>query len=244
MKIAVVIPALDEAGRIGEAVASAIAGCERSNPTDPKEPSGRADRPSAPSLEVVVVDGGSTDGTPQRAAAAGARVVTSGRGRARQLGVGVRASSADVVLFLHADTRLPPGYDQAIRSVLRDPATVGGAFRFRFDRTTATLKLIEWGVALRVLLFRLPYGDQAVFVRRSVLDALGGVPQVPIMEDLDLVKAMKARGRVARVPLDAVTSARRYQAGGPLRTMFKHWLGAAAWAAGVDRARIAAWYAR
>ena len=64
------------------------------------------------------------------------------------------------------------------------------------------------------------------------------------MEDLDLVKAMKARGRVARVPLDAVTSARRYQAGGPLRTMFKHWLGAAAWAAGVDRARIAAWYAR
>ena len=240
MKIAVVIPALDEADRIGEAVASAL---QRGADPDPAVGS-RSGRPGASGVEVIVVDGGSTDGTPQRAAAAGARVLTSARGRARQLGVGVRASRADVVLFLHADTRLPLGFAAAIAEVLGDPATVGGAFRFRFDRTTAALRLIEWGVRLRVLLFQLPYGDQAVFVRRSVLDALGGIPQVPIMEDLDLVKGMKERGRVARIPLAAVTSARRYQARGPLRTMLRHWLAAGAWALGIDRARIAAWYAR
>jgi rSAM/selenodomain-associated transferase 2 len=229
VKVAVVIPALDEAGRIGETVASAIQGCDRSDASQP---------------EIIVVDGGSTDGTRERAEAAGARVVTSTRGRARQLGVGVRASCGDVLLFLHADTRLPRGYDRAIATALRDPATVGGAFRFRFDRTTPALRLIEWGARLRVRLFQLPYGDQAVFVRRAVLEGLGGVPQVPIMEDLDLVKAMKTRGRLARVPLDAVTSARRYEARGPLRTMLRHWLAAGAWALGIERERIAAWYAR
>lgn len=232
MKIAVVVPALDEASRIGQVVESAIRGRDRSDP------------PDRPAIEVIVVDGGSTDGTPERAVAAGARVVTSARGRARQLGVGARASCSDVILFLHADTLLPAGYDRAVCEALRDPGTVGGAFGFRFDRTTMALRLIEWGVRLRVLLFRLPYGDQAVFVRRSVLDALGGVPQVPIMEDLDLVRAMKARGRLARVPLDVVTSARRYELNGPLRTMLRHWIAASAWAAGVDRDRIAGWYAR
>jgi rSAM/selenodomain-associated transferase 2 len=240
VKIAVVVPALDEADRIGEAVASALDGCEHAGLPG----SDRSHEPGASGIEVIVVDGGSRDGTAQRAAAAGARVLTSARGRARQLGVGVRASRADVMLFLHADTRLPRGYDRAIAAALEDPLTVGGAFRFRFDRTTASLRVIEWGVRLRVLLFQLPYGDQAVFVRRSVLDALGGVPQVPIMEDLDLVKGMKRHGRVARVPLAAVTSARRYQARGPLRTMLRHWLAAGAWALGIDRARIAAWYAR
>lgn len=240
MKIAVVIPTLDEADRIGEAVASALHGCVHTGLPD----GDRSGEPGASGVEVIVVDGGSTDGTAQRAVAAGARVLTSDRGRARQLGVGVRASRADVVLFLHADTRLPRGFDRAIAQALADPATVGGAFRFRFDHGSPALRLIEWGARLRVRLFQLPYGDQAVFVRRSVLDALGGVPQVPIMEDLDLVKGMKQRGRVARVPLDAVTSARRYRARGPLRTMLRHWLAAGAWALGIDRDRIAGWYAR
>jgi rSAM/selenodomain-associated transferase 2 len=244
VQIAVVIPALDEADRIGEAVASALRGRAPAAPQSNQPGGGPDASASVVVVEVIVVDGGSTDGTAQRAAAAGARVLTADRGRALQLGAGVRASRADVVLFLHADTRLPRGWERAIAAALEDPATVGGAFRFRFDRTTPALRLIEWGARLRVLLFQLPYGDQAVFVRRSVLDALGGVPQVPIMEDLDLVKGMKQRGRVARVPLDAVTSARRYQARGPLRTMLRHWLAAGAWALGIDRSRIAGWYAR
>jgi rSAM/selenodomain-associated transferase 2 len=225
VNLAVVIPALCEAERIGQTVRD-------------------AQRAAASRVEITVVDGGSTDGTPERAADAGARVVGSPPGRARQLGVGARASRGDVLLFLHADTRLPPGYDAAVFDALRDPAVVGGAFRFRFDRHTPALRVVEWGARLRGALFRIPYGDQALFVRREVLDRIGGVPQAPIMEDLDLVRAMKRHGRLVLVPLDAVTSARRYLAGGPVRTMLRHWLFAAAWRLGVDRARLAAWYGR
>ena len=92
-----------------------------------------------------------------------------------------------------------------------------------------------------VAVFGLPYGDQALFMRRSVLADVGGVPQVPVMEDLDLVIALRRKGRLAALPLPATTSARRYVANGVWRTMGRHWLAAAAWAFGVDRQRIAAW---
>ena len=222
VKIAVVIPTLDEATQIGDAIRSA----------------------SVPGVEIIVVDGGSADGTAQRAAAAGARVVTSSPGRARQLGVGARECCGDVILFLHADTRLPRGWDAAVRRALEDAATVGGAFRMRFDRRTPVLRLLEWGVRLRVALLGMPYGDQALFVRRGVLEAMGGVPQVAIMEDLDLVSAMKRRGRLARLPLAVVTSSRRHRSGGPLRTALRHVIAALAWRAGLDRAQIADWVRR
>ncbi len=228
MKLSVVIPALDEAEQIGPTVRQA-----------------RAEALSE--VEITVVDGGSTDGTAEQAAEAGARVLESSRGRARQLGVGARASRGDVILFLHADTRLPSRYDSAIREALRDPRIVGGAFRFRFDqgdRGRAVLRFIEWGARLRVALLGMPYGDQALFVRRETLEQIGGVPQAPIMEDLDLVKAMKAHGGLALLPLDAVTSARRYLARGPLRTLARHWIALLAWWLRVDRVRVAAWYGR
>jgi len=196
------------------------------------------------SVEVIVVDGGSRDGTDRIAAAAGARVLRSEAGRARQLGVGARAareSGGEVVLFLHADTRLPRGWDAAVRAALRDPGVLGGAFRFRFDDRSAALRWIEWGARLRSEWLRLPYGDQALFVRRAALEAWGGVPQVPLMEDLDLVREMKRRGGLALLPLAATTSARRYRAGGPLRTFLRHAAAAGAWSVGVDRARIARW---
>jgi len=222
VKIAVVIPTLDEAAQIADAVRSA----------------------SGSDVEVIVVDGGSADGTAQRAAAAGARVVSSSPGRARQLGVGARECRGDVILFLHADTRLPPGWDAAVRLALEDEGTVGGAFRLCFDRRTPVLRLLEWGVRLRVALFGMPYGDQALFVRRDELEAMGGVPQVPIMEDLDLVSAMKRRGRLARLRLAVVTSSRRHRAGGPLCTAARHLVAALAWRVGVDRAHIATWARR
>jgi rSAM/selenodomain-associated transferase 2 len=219
VKLAVVIPALDEAEWIAGAVASA----------------------AAEATDVVVADGGSRDGTPDRAAAAGARVIASAPGRARQLQAGARASEGDVLLFLHADTRLAPGFAAGVRGALWDPAVVGGAFRLRFDRRTPSLRVVEWGARLRVALFGLPYGDQALFVRRKTLEEIGGIPQQPIMEDLDLVVAMRRRGRLAILPLPAVTSARRYLESGVWRTMALHWLAAGAWALGVDRERIARW---
>jgi rSAM/selenodomain-associated transferase 2 len=190
------------------------------------------------------VDGGSEDDTPARALEAGARVVRSSPGRARQLAVGAQESRGDVLVFLHADTRLPPGYESAIRRALRDPDVVGGAFRLRFDRRTPGLRVVEGLARVRGALFVMPYGDQALFVRRRILDEIGGVPQAPIMEDLDLVKAMKERGRLALLPLHAVTSARRYLERGPMRTALRHLVALAAWALRVDRARVAAWYGR
>jgi rSAM/selenodomain-associated transferase 2 len=195
-------------------------------------------------IEVIVVDGGSADATVERAEALGAHVIRSERGRARQLQRGVQWSRGDALVLVHADTCLPPGWPAALRRALADERVVGGAFRLHFDERTPFLRAIEWGTRLRVALWRLPYGDQALFVRRSALDAVGGVPQVPVMEDLDLVQALKGRGRLALLSLPAVTSARRYRAGGPLRTRLRHWLAAAAWTVGVDRARVAQWVGR
>ena len=222
MRLSVVIPTLDEAERITQSVSSAVGGAD----------------------EVLVVDGGSRDGTPDRAEAAGARVISSTPGRARQLGVGAEAARGDVLLFLHADTQLPVGWDAAVRQALADGAVVGGAFRFRFEDRSLVFRLLEWGTRLRVALLRLPYGDQALFVRRSVLDSIGGFPQVPIMEDLDLVAGLKRRGRLVLLALPATTSARRYRERGPLRTAARNLLAALAWACGCERGRIAVWYRR
>lgn len=222
MQLTVVIPALDEGDQITGAVASAGAvGCE-----------------------IIVVDGGSRDGTPERAAAAGARVVASGPGRARQLAAGARLAKGDTILFLHADTRLPENWETSVRAALADPSIVGGAFRLRFDSRSPALRLIEWGTRLRVAWLRMPYGDQALFVRRAVLESLGGIPQVPILEDLDLVRALKRRGRIACLPLPATTSARRYRSAGPLRTVLRNTAAVAGWWLGLSRERIAGWVRR
>jgi rSAM/selenodomain-associated transferase 2 len=226
VKLSVVIPALDEAERIEAAIRGAL------------------DAPTDPAVELIVVDGGSSDATRQLAAAAGARVIESGRGRARQLRAGVRASAGDVLLVLHADTRLPPGWATAVRDALRDERVVGGAFRLRFDERAFVFRFIEFGAHLRSALWRLPYGDQALFMRRSALEMIGGIPEVSIMEDLDLVHRLKRCGRLALLAAPAMTSARRYRAGGPLRTMLRHWVAAAAWTLGVDRERVAHWVDR
>ncbi len=222
VQLSVVIPTLDEAERVTASVSSAREGAS----------------------EVLVVDGGSRDGTPGRAETAGARVITSTPGRARQLGVGAEAARGDIVLFLHADTRLPVGWADAVRAALADPAVVGGAFAFRFDQRTPLLRVLEWGTWLRVRLLRMPYGDQALFVRRSVLEAMGGVPQVPVMEDVDLVAGMKRRGRLALLREPVSTSARRFLEGGPLRTAIRHLVAALARAVGVDRQALADWLRR
>ena len=114
----------------------------------------------------------------------------------------------------------------------------------RFEEAGWALRVVEWGVRLRVAIFGLPYGDQALFVRRRTLDAIGGIPSAPIMEDLDLVKAMRGRGRLALLDLPVTTSARRYRARGVARTLFRNAVASAAWLSGVDRRRVADWYHR
>jgi len=193
-----------------------------------------------PEVEVVVVDGGSCDSTAERARAAGARVLSVAGGRARQQEAGWRASRGDAVLFLHADTRLPDGWAAAVRSALADPRVAVGAFRLRFEPRSPALAVIEWGARLRARALRLPYGDQALFAPRAALEAIGGIPPVPIFEDLDLVRALRRCGALALVPLDAVTSSRRYLQRGVARTWARNVLALAAWRLGLDRRRVAA----
>ncbi len=171
-------------------------------------------------------------------------MVGCGAGRARQLRKGVEATASDGVLFLHADSRLPAGWQQAVERAFEDPGVAGGAFRLCFDERSVGLRILEWGVRLRVALFALPYGDQAIFARRDVLDAIGGVPPVSFMEDLDLVRALKTRGRVLALPLAVTTSARRYRRDGIVRTVVRHLLLVVGWSAGALRSRIEGWARR
>lgn len=242
MKISVVIPTLDEAARIVGAVESALDGGPRAGPG------------GSESIEVLVVDGGSRDATRRLAREAGARVlpatapkasgaegVASGpRGRAHQLRLGSEEAKGDVLLFLHADTRLPAGWTRAVEAALQDPAVAGGAFALRFAERGLGERWIEAWVALRVRLLGLPYGDQALFLRRDVLERMGGVPDVPIMEDLDLVRGIARAGRLARLSAPVSTSSRRYRSKGFLRTLFWHQVALLGWRLGWDRARLAA----
>jgi rSAM/selenodomain-associated transferase 2 len=224
VEIAVVIPTLDEEAHVAAAVASAVG-----------EAAGGA-------VDVVVADGGSRDATVARARDAGARIVASAPGRARQLNAGLEEAVGDAVVFLHADSRLPEGWRRAVTLALAEPAVAGGAFRLRFEGDGLPLRFLEWGVRLRLRFGGLPYGDQALFARRSLLDALGGVPEAPIMEDLDLAREIRRHGRLVILPLAVRTSARRYR-GRVLRHMLRNWLALAGWRLGLDRARLAAWYA-
>jgi rSAM/selenodomain-associated transferase 2 len=198
-----------------------------------------------PGVERIVVDGGSRDGSCDVAASLGAeRIVESAAGRARQLSVGLGAAAGEVVLFLHADTRLDPGWDRALRRALDDPAVAGGAFRLVFESPRPAYRLVEGGAALRCRLLRLPYGDQGLFTRRKPLVESGGIAPVAIFEDLDLVRGIRRRGRLVLLRERAWTSPRRYERNGVTRTVLRNNVALAAWWIGLDRERVADWYRR
>jgi rSAM/selenodomain-associated transferase 2 len=199
----------------------------------------------AEGVERIVVDGGSVDDTADKARSLQAeQVLHAAPGRAEQMNIGYRAASGDVIVFLHADTELDPGWLTALRTALQDPGVAGGAFGLRFTSKRRIYRFLELGVWLRTRLGGLPYGDQALFVRRAVLDAKGGIPLVPIFEDLDLVRLIRASGRMVFLPERARTSPRRYEASGVLRTWMRNTLALLAYLLDLDRERVLRWYRR
>jgi len=189
--LSVVIPTLDEAARIGSRLAELT--------------QGSAD-------EVVVADGGSRDATVEIAQRAGARIVLAARGRGPQMNAGARAATGDVLLFLHADAALPPDARDWIARALTDPAVVAGAFRLH---TVADDGRNWLGPFLRIAdirshVTRIPYGDQALFVRRAVFERVGGFPAEPLMEDVALSRRLRREGRLVTVPAYVRVSGRRF----------------------------------
>ena len=169
-------------------------------------------------VEIIVVDGGSTDDTVKRATDAGARTEVSSRGRALQQNRGAASAQGSVFLFLHADTRLPRGYVHHIFEILIDPKTALGAFRFKTDLDHPLLRAVEFLTNMRSHFLKLPYGDQGLFLRKSLFESIGGFPEVAIAEDLFLVRLLSKHGRIRIAPAYAITSGRRWRATGLLRT--------------------------
>lgn len=173
--------------------------------------------------EVVVSDGGSRDRTVELAAELGAKIVTGPPGRGPQMNRGAAESRSQVLVFLHADSRLPPDGTEAIRRLVTG-GRVGGGFLMRFDDRRARYRIGSALVNLRTRLSRAPLGDQGQFATREAFARLGGFEDWPILEDLDFIRRLKRLGPIAIVPRPVTTSARRYVAGGALATIANNWL--------------------
>jgi rSAM/selenodomain-associated transferase 2 len=195
-RLSVVVPTLNEAGGVRAAL-EALA---------PLRARGH---------EVIVVDGGSSDGTPELAAGLCDRVVGAQRGRASQMNAGARAATGDMFLFLHADTRLPPQAD-----VLALQAPLWGRFDVEIEGRHRLLKVVAWAMNLRSRLTGIATGDQAIFVRRA---AFPGFPEIALMEDVAFSAMMKRRARPACLRAKVLTSGRRWESRGVLRTILLMW---------------------
>jgi rSAM/selenodomain-associated transferase 2 len=196
----------------------------------------------APGDELIVVDGGSTDRTVAIAQQCTPYVLYSPPGRARQMNLGARQAQGDILLFLHADTLLPAGGLEAVRAALQQDGAVGGAFRLSIVPATPALRLIAWGTNLRTRFGQLPYGDQALFVPRQLFETLGGYDDVPFMEDVRLVQALRRRGRLTILPQPVQTSGRRWQRDGVLYTTVRNVVLVTLYFCGVPPATLQRWY--
>ena len=201
-RVSFVIPALNESENITRAVETALA---------------------AGAEEVIVADGGSEDETVNLASNAGAKIVTSGRGRAVQQNAGAALATGDVLLFQHADNWCGVETAEQIRAALADEAVLGGAFRQRIEASGVMYRLLEIGNALRVRIRRLPFGDQGIFMRRELFEKLGGFPDVPLMEDVLLMRELRKSGRLVLLDGPHHVCARRWQQRGVVRQTLRNW---------------------
>jgi rSAM/selenodomain-associated transferase 2 len=187
--------------------------------------------------EVIVTDGGSQASPPRIAEEWGARIVSSRKGRGVQLAAGAAEARKPWLLFLHADTRLAPGWEDEAERFMRRNDGCAAAFRFRLADEGLKPRLIERAVALRCALFGLPYGDQGLLIRRTLYEKLGGFRPLPIMEDVDLLRRL-GRRRLRLMRAHAITSAERYRKDGYFRRALRNLGCLALFYSGVSPARI------
>ena len=222
MRISVIIPVLNEE----QSIAATL----------------RAVLPLGPH-EIIVIDGGSTDRTRELAAQFGVKVISSERGRARQMNRGAREASGAVLLFLHADTRLPVTAFLDITAALSDRRCVGGRFDVKLDGDHWMLPVVARLISYRSRMTKVSTGDQAIFVRREVFERMNGFQDIALMEDIAFCRALKQLGQIACLRSRVVTSARRWEADGLWRTILKMWALKLLYLAGVSPARLKQYYA-
>ncbi len=217
--VSVIVPALNEAERIADCLRS-IASQQGPH-------------------EIVVVDGGSSDATPALARPYAA-VVAAPRGRAAQMNAGARRGDGEVLLFLHADCRLPAAALAALRGAMDDPGAVGGTFTLRFDMERGLLRLYAFFTRFKPRLFH--YGDQGIFVRRAVFERMGGFAELPLMEDVDFLRRLRREGTVLLLRERVTTSARRFLRRGIARQQLLNAALVLFYHLGVAPAVLARWY--
>jgi rSAM/selenodomain-associated transferase 2 len=221
-KISIVIPTLNESKNIKATLASTQV---------------------STNVEIIVVDGGSKDNTVEIAESLGVKVIVGYQNRACQMNAGARNATGDILLFLHADTVLPADFDTMIRIALQQPSTVAGAFALRINAPQLGLRLVEWGVKLRSKWFNMPYGDQAIFIPKDKFNDIGGFPELPIMEDFELIRNLKNLGKkIAFIPVPVITSPRRWLRKGILQTTLINQIVIIAYFVGISPERIRSWY--
>ncbi|HJO04928.1 MAG TPA: TIGR04283 family arsenosugar biosynthesis glycosyltransferase [Acidobacteriota bacterium] len=191
--------------------------------------------------ELVFVDGGSTDGTEQLLRDSGATWVVSDRGRGVQMNAGAAATGAEVLLFLHADTRLPPGWKLVVAEAIAG-GHIGGFFRVRLDSPRLILRVVGHLITLRSRATGISTGDQGLFVTRQIFESAGGYAHLPLFEDVELTRRLRRFGRLAAVDSTVVTSARRWDQLGPWRTIVRMWGLRALYALGMRPERLARYY--
>lgn len=221
MKLSVIIPALNEAANIRRAVESAW---------------------QAGASEVLVADGGSTDETPQIASSLDCQLIATARGRWLQQNEAARLAGGDVLLFLHADGALADGVANQIERALTKPQVLHGALRQQIEAPGIGYRLLERGNVARVRLLGLPYGDQAIFVRRGTFEKLGLFPEVPLLEDLILMQRLRQKAWPVLLPGPVFVNPRRWQTRGIVRQTLRNWGIVAAYSLGVSPNYLAAGY--
>jgi rSAM/selenodomain-associated transferase 2/rSAM/selenodomain-associated transferase 1 len=222
-QISIIIPTLNEAATIAETLAYF---------KGPGQP------------EVIVVDGGSQDDTVRLAAALGAKVIQTKPGKACQMNAGAAAAGGEVLVFLHADTRLPQNFSRQILAALNQNNVVAGAFRLHIDSGAVRIRLIEKAANWRSRYLKMPYGDQALFMKKALFQKIGGFAEVPIMEDFMLVRRLKRIGQIIILPESVITSPRRWIHLGVLRAWLINQLIVIAYYLGISPDRLSRWYRR